>query len=297
MKTGWYSGISNDHYHLVPGISSTNIGQLCKSGQHYYQNKSSIDPDVSNLGNHLHFALLEPEKLKKNIIRPPKGNRATSKVQEKWIEFWHEQDERGALRIPVDQAISLPAQEHYSAYSLDYFCITGKHQEIIDNLMINLENYPYYKDLLYSGENELSGFAWVTVNGQRILLKIRPDVKNKDEEFILDVKSCSQIEKFMRIIYEKNYHIQRANYSNVANHLDGGCYKKFYWLVFETSPPYQIVLFHSDDQDDIHRDGLDLVHKGLETYAECKKVNKWPGYQEFSRKVYRPFESCKSIFQ
>jgi hypothetical protein len=124
------------------------------------------------------------------------------------------------------------------------------------------------------------------------LCRCRPDLYREDLGIIVDVKSTASAhpDAFARSVVNYGYHAQEAFYSDgwrsLGKPVDG-----FVFLAWEKKAPFAYAVYELPPS--IVEEGRALMREALETYAECVKAERWPGYGEgvqelsFKRWAYR----------
>ena len=126
-----------------------------------------------------------------------------------------------------------------------------------------------------------------------LLCKVRPDIKinRPDLKLIVDLKSCraganKDEYSWVRQIVDYRYHVQAGYYLEGVSKTEGIDYLGFCWITVESEPPYGVNIFMADkNMLDI---GRAIFRRDLNTYAECVKLNMWPGYEEGIKTVSLP---------
>ena len=235
--------IPNHKYQKMPGISSSELRTLYfKSPFHYkYEKENNIEDEYKKFfhqGTLIHSLLLEPDKTQETLHVLPE----------------HITDFRTtAARAERDKA--LQENKNVLLYK-DYL-------QIVDAVEIYKKN-SLVKTYLSEGVAEASVF-W-TDEETGIKCKCRPDYLT--EQFLVDVKSCDDLDKFESSFRRYNYHVQGAHY------LRGTRRPLFYILALCKQPPYDVELFVIGE--DTLKNGDDICNKALRTFKECQSTNNWP---------------------
>lgn len=288
MKNGWIEE-TNDIYQNGEGISRSSLSKILITPEHYKLRASDMDPELARERTLIHTAILEPELLKTNVIEPPKGSRVTKPVKIAWEAFWEELDDKGFLKIPLEEAKALKAKEHSLAYADHVVCVTDKDKILLEGIKRSIGNYPFYQSLLEGGVREQSGYFGLEWEGEKLLGKIRPDYRNSEKKYILDLKTTSFIPGFNQQFFNHEYHIQNAWYMDGAAIIEDQCYEKMYFLVVDVNKPtYSIKLWSSECDSLEHQIGREQYEDALDILVECMKENKWPGYPEKELKFKVP---------
>jgi exodeoxyribonuclease VIII len=86
-------------------------------------------------------------------------------------------------------------------------------------------------------------------------------------------------EAFARDAFKYRYHCQAAFYSDAKQIVENlPQTPRFCFIVVEKEFPYAVAVYWLDDQSiDL---GRRVYRKDLETYAWCREIDSWPGYDE-----------------
>lgn len=287
-KNGWIDE-DNTTYHGGPGLSSTGLKLLCKSPRHWQKKIVTIDPEVARESSLIHTAFLEPHLLEVNCVTPPVGSRATKPVKILWERYWEELDSLGFLALPLDEVKKLKADESHLAYNDKPIVITGKDRYKIQRIQETLEEYPSYKEKL-QGIKEQSGYETVEWKGMDVLCKVRPDVRNPEEGYMMDIKTSADCNFFSPDVFKRGYQISASYYLDLGNAIDFNIaeYKTFYWLVIEKEEPFMMRMFKEDINGRVLTMGRESYEYALDTYVDCKTSDIWPGYPERIENVRIP---------
>lgn len=137
--------------------------------------------------------------------------------------------------------------------------------------------HPVAKTLVVDGFAERV-FKWTDPH-TKVKCKIKPDFYNTKRNVCLDLKSTDDAStyKFSRSAFKYRYHVQSPFYTDGLKE-NGINSNAFIFIAVEKEPPY-LVNVHF-----LPKDGMDLGRQtyieDLETYAQCKNNNSWPGYDE-----------------
>lgn len=238
MKEGIFFDISNEDYHKIRAISSTNFSLLEKSVK-AYQNKDNFltqaeDSQALIMGSLMHTALLEPDKLEDEYLE------TTTKT------FDTKETKKLISENPNKIIVPLGAIE------------TAKNRAFNTNLI--------FGDYLENAKKEVSFIVYD--DEFNIYRKCRVDIWLPDNGIVIDFKTSKELNEmdFIRNSLTKfNYHLQASFYIDTINMLiDRGIidYPKinnFAWIVSPNLEPY--IPFGGVASDD-------LVHQGRIKYRE-----------------------------
>lgn len=256
MKTGIYSGISNDDYHGGVGVSKSGLDVLARSPLHYWA--KYIDPNrerkeptpAMKLGTAIHTAVLEPDEFTKRHIVAPVVDRRTKDGKATWEQFLADAEAAGADLISADdfatcQAISQQVRQH-----------------------------PTARKVFANGTPELSAYWTDAETG--LLCKCRPDWLGLP--LIVDLKSTedASAEGFAKSAWNYRYWVQAAWYVDGIEQATGQRPDAFVFAAFEKSAPYACAFYFADEA--MLDMGRREYRKQLRVLADCKAADKWPGY-------------------
>lgn len=253
MKTGIHQ-LTNDEYHAADGISKSGLDLIARSPAHYIASKSEprVETPAMRAGTMLHTAILEPEMFAGNYAVQPKFDRRTKQ----------------------GKADAADWDEIFAGF-------IGLSQDEYDNVMraaAAVRTHPACAFLFKKGVAEQSVFANDPETG--VLVKCRPDWQAEcgDLRINCDVKSSedARFSNFQRSAYNYGYAQQSAFYSDVCEWAGLPKPDSWFFLVFEKSAPYGVVLYEPDAEFIDY--GRRKYREALNTYAECLAADKWPNY-------------------
>lgn len=262
-KPGIYQ-ISNRLYHEGPGLSSSALKELLKSGAHYsaytqIENEGSTEMRIGSL---VHCMILEPEKVKDSFY-----------VGE-YIRRYGKEFDNAIERAGSKEVVS---REEYDIS-----------QQIVESFIHESKDHPSFNGEEYKlleGQKEMS-FYWEDPK-TGILCKCRPDNITNDG-VIVDIKTTKDAtaEAFQRSIMNYGYHLSAAFYLRGVRATLGACNPKpdimppkfFVLVVIETKPPFAFQTFYFSEAALLLGDSE--VDRALETYSACVTADKWQGYSK-----------------
>lgn len=227
---------SNEVYHSSPGISASGLKTIFKKSVYHFLNQKPFESSAMALGSAVHCAMLEPELYYKDYHVMPKIDRRTKAGKE-------------AFEIETKKAegkLLLSFDDH------------NKITEILKNFRNHDLAQKYCK-----GEIELSHYA----KHEEIDVRVRPDVLNKVENFISDVKTCqdNSPNAFKRDIYKYGYHLQCAFYSDML----GVPAENFRFVAVETNYPFSVEVYGlSEEMIEQGRRGWQRAFNDWKIYVE-----------------------------
>lgn len=260
MKTGLYSGLSNEDYHGGPGISKSGLDLIERSPLHYWA--SYLDPARKpreekahfTFGTAVHTAVLEPETFDDRYVIVPEGiDRRTKDGKEIWADLQLQALEKGADLLPY--------ADFAKAMAMKASCHT----------------HPMSKQIFREGIAEQSVF-W-TDEETGVLCKCRPDwLMGGDNPAILDLKTTQDASPngFIRSAYTYRYHVAAAWYLDGLEAATGSKPDVFMFLAVEKEAPYASAYYYADDA--MLAVGRAEYRRLLRIYADCINDDIWPGY-------------------
>jgi exodeoxyribonuclease VIII len=104
----------------------------------------------------------------------------------------------------------------------------------------------------------------------------------REDGLIVDLKTtrCAKPEAFEKLALEHRYHVQAAFYMEAYRRVTGNEPVGFAFVAVEKEPPYCACVYVS--QPDFVQLGRVEYLKNLNTYAECRNNDEWPGYPDIS---------------
>lgn len=273
MKPGVYLKLDNDAYHAGPGISKSGLWTIDQQSPAHYKFPPPRDEETTqaiaakDFGTASHIAILEPERFEQAVYRGPADRRGN-----KW------KDAEEFCKIEGKTLLVADAYDNILA--------------IRDAIHAD----PWVNGVITGGDNvnEASGYWIDPETGE--LCRCRPDLYRRDLKLILDVKSAASAhpDAFARSVIKFGYHAQEAFYSD-GWQACGQPVEAFAFLVWEKKSPFAFAVYELPPP--IVEEGRAIMRKALNTYAACRKANRWPGYSEgvqelsFKRWSYRLTEA------
>jgi hypothetical protein len=260
-EPGIYHNIPDDEYRSWDAMCQSTLKVGRRSMAHL---KASIDhpreqTDAMRLGSLTHAYILEPAEVLAKYVVAPKCDRRTKAGKEEWSEFQQSLPD-GAVIVGADELQAARAmRDSVRTHGIAGTLIRGCDTEVACVWM-----------------DRLTG----------VLCKARIDVLG--EEHLADVKTCLDASplSFPRDIGKWGYHFQAAFYvDGVAANIGGICLP-FYLIAVEKSPPYAVQVYEIDPED--MAAGEEQYQSLMHEYAECKRLDVWPGYTEVVRVAQLP---------
>ncbi|KYK44565.1 hypothetical protein A1D31_14305 [Bradyrhizobium liaoningense] len=263
MKPGVYLKLDNEAYHAGPGISKSGLWTIETKSPAHYKFGEREESNAFDFGDACHLAILQPNDFEKAVVRGPEDRRGN-----KWKDV--------AEVCKADKKLLLTSGDFDGVLA------------IRDTVHAD----PWINSIITSGDgvNEASGFWIDPETGE--LCRCRPDRYRRDIKLILDVKSTASAhpDAFAKSVVNFGYHAQEAFYTD-GWQACGQQVEGFAFLAFEKKPPYAYAVYELPPS--IVEEGRAMMRKALNTYAECRKANRWPAYGDgvqelsFKRWSYR----------
>jgi exodeoxyribonuclease VIII len=212
-------------------LSYSALSQFKKSPNHLlaYWNKETKRTDAMLFGSLLHKLLLQPETFDYEYVVYD----GASRRGKAWEQF----------------------KEHHATKEIIKQSELDKAQLVLDNIMLD----PIFMDIVKrTGETEKE------VNWTEQGVKFKGFVDMVGDDFIADVKTCTDCMKLKRELYYNDYKLQAAMY--LENYPPN---TKYYIIAVEKNLPYNVKVFKL---------GENMLEAGyLEYITLTKQYNEWDG--------------------
>jgi hypothetical protein len=259
-----------EKYHATQAMSAGGLKRMRKSPAHFYG--LQLDPNrpppgdpspAMKNGSLVHCCLFEPDEIVNRYAVKPQGMSFVTKEGRAWKEALAA--ERPGVEIcDVDQMATARLQA------------------------LAIAGLPEVAALMSEGRGETSAFWIDEQTGE--LCKCRPDWTSPagDGVILLDGKTTTDAspEGFSRQIWNMDYHLQAAWYSDGYERATGKRVHGFVFAVVEAAWPHAAAAYILDDEvlDRARADNRRL----LDLYAECRRTGVWPGYQQGIQPITLP---------
>lgn len=228
---GAFPDIPAEDYHSFTNyLSSTQIGAWIRSERHYAALLAGGLLDTASLakGRLIHTAVGEMDKFRASIAMGPDVNRNTTI----WKNF----------------VAANPGKAHL------------KPDEVLEIMTIaaNVHAHPTAGDLFRGALIEWSFFAICPITGMPV--KCRADLLSPDYLTLADLKSTvsAHPNEFPKQAFALNYHIKMAHYMDVIEMAVGVRPTMGIFIAAETSPPFEVVPFVPDRDEEFTIDPLEV---------------------------------------
>ncbi|WP_392562529.1 PD-(D/E)XK nuclease-like domain-containing protein [Orbus sturtevantii] len=261
MKQGIYYDLSNEDYHSGEGVSKSQLDFIAECPALYQWSKSApVDKNKVpslDMGTAFHCLLLEPDEFNKRFLIPKPINMRTNAGKEEYAELIKRAEELNQTLITSeDHAKLMLMRDSAMAHPLAKWIIEAK------------------------GKAEASIY-WADSDTD-ILCRCRPDKFIEQFNWVGDVKTSADINRFNAHSYDFRYHVQDAFYSDGVKSLTGEK-PRFIFLVVSTTincGRYPVKTFEFDD---IAKDIGRISYKSnLQTLKQCLNDGEFPALQTLS---------------
>ncbi|OCG39758.1 PD-(D/E)XK nuclease-like domain-containing protein [Gilliamella sp. Bif1-4] len=261
MKQGIYYDISNEDYHNGAGISKSQLDFIEESPALYQWVKNApVDKSKMSsldMGTAFHCLLLEPEEFKKRFIIPKPINLRTNAGKAEYQELLKEAKES-------NQAII--TNEDYRKLLL-----------MRDSAMA----HPLAKWIIEERGYTESSIYWNDIDTD-ILCRCRPDKFIEKFNWVADIKTSADIDRFYAHSYDYRYHVQDSFYSDGVQSITGEK-PTFVFLVVSTTincGRYPVKTFILDEA--AKNIGRQAYKANLFRFKQCTEDNNFPALQTLS---------------
>ena len=245
--TEFLGKLSEQEYDLLPALRNTHLKEFMQSPAHYKYAVTAPRKDASYflLGNYVHTAILEPEKVADKFVSIDVKSRNSKEY-------------KNAAQVAYAQGkLPLLAGEIAEA--------KGMIQSALNDSAII--------DLIKSGYPELTATAKL----DDVWAKCRMDLWIPEEGHIVDVKtSADSAFWFSHTVRKYSYDIQAAYYSDIVEKASGSKVNKFSFILIEKKPPYICRLF------ELSGGYLDWARAryrpALKEFKKCLELDHWPAF-------------------
>ncbi len=261
IEPGIYYGISNENYHVGPGVSKSQLDDIADTPALYLWRKNApVDTTKTktlDLGTAFHCRVLEPEEFSNRFIVAPEFNRRTNAGKEEEKAFLMECASTGKTVITAEE---------------------GRKIELMYQSVMAL---PLGQWLVESAGHAESSIYWEDPE-TGILCRCRPDKIIPEFHWIMDVKTTVDIQRFKTAYYDYRYHVQDAFYSD-GYEAQFGVQPTFVFLVASTTVEcgrYPVEIFMMGEEAKLA--GQQEYHRNLRTLADCLNTDEWPAIKTLS---------------
>jgi hypothetical protein len=256
MNPGIYKKLTEDQYDIIPGLRSTvlraMIGGTPKRA-HHAETFGSSDTAAKELGQLTHCAILEPDRFARDMVVAP--------------DF-------GDCRLKANKA----ARDAWRCANVGREAISQRDLDEVKALRDAFYDHPVAKQMLIApGENELT-VVWDDPTGVRCKARIDRYCFWDRWNTIVDVKTARDASPwaYSAEMHKRGYHQQLAFYRRGLEMIEGEQHRPCFMIVLEKAPVPDCVIYELGKEELAM--GARDVEAALQTYAECRKQGRWPGY-------------------
>lgn len=238
----------NEDYHDSPGISASGLKTIYLKSMYHYLNQKPFESKAMAFGSAVHTALLEPDDFDDEYYIMPKLDRRTKIGQTIYND---------RVKLIKDKKILNKDEGDKINYIIKNFRKNTLANEYCEG-QIEISHYGKYND---------------------IDVRIRPDVLNRERDFISDVKTCQDNSPmaFKRDIYKYAYHLQAAFY------IDQLGINNFKFIAVQNTYPYTVEVYTlSNELLERGRNAWKQAFKDYEIYLETGVITSynWQVYSD-----------------
>jgi len=238
--------ISNAEYHADPAVSASHLHAVAASPYHYWSrfldpNRPVIEPTAAmRLGSLVHCAVLEPDELNSRYAVAP-----------------DRRSKDGKATAAMLAASGIEA-------------VTAADMELAMAMAASVRSHQAAAELLRNGKAEQS-FWWDDVD-TGLRCKCRPDWYYGTTVVDLKTTTDASPQGFAKAVANWRYHVQQAHY------MAGTFAERFVFIAVEKTYPYAVGVYELDAT--AMNVGYALRRNNLQTIADCRAINEWPGYSQ-----------------
>jgi hypothetical protein len=292
IKPGIYPGMTNDDYHGHHGSYSKSSFADAEVYPYNLPFQRSIertpkDNKKFDMGSAAHTAVLEPEKIERDVSVCPdellakNGARSTNAYKE-WAAAQPKNvslltmKQWDSIRLIRDSVHNNP--DHSEARSL----LTGGLPEVScfweeTFRGDDIEPGTGYKRMRWERETYDNEYSDKEAIPHKIMVKCRPDYLPANQ-VIVDLKTTARLidrNTFNRHAYDMKYHWSAALTLRGLSKATGVKHRIYIFVVVEIEPPHEVAVYRADDE--FVAIGEREVSLVMEKVAWCDLNNNWPG--------------------
>lgn len=269
---GLYPDLPMEEYHSSGSISKSGLDLIRKSPLHYWELRGKADPedddtDSLELGRQVHTCALEPHVWERDFAWSPHSDKRTTKYKNWAVANAHRQIITKTRAMQVE-AMARAVHAHRKARQL----LAGTLRE--------------------------ASIYWIDEDTD-VLCKCRPDSLDTSDPhcwIVADLKTARSAnpddDEFPKAAWNQRYHWSAAFTIDGIRAMLRQTGKPvpeeilYVPIAVETKPPHAVSVFVFNTE--IIREGREEYRKHLQTYADCKAANAWPGYPENFHEIGLP---------
>ena len=238
-------------YHASPGLSISKLRRLGRSPQHFQHEPGEGQSIPMRLGTAAHYAVLEPERFKSEVVIWNRISEAGNLCPRKG-QYW----DKFQLDNPDKHIVNPDDYDH--ALAIQHAVRTD----------------PHASRYLQRGAAEVS-LRWM-MRGR--LCRARPDYMTVADgrPHLIGLKTAADVRPwfFSGAGERYGYHMAWAWYHDgydLIRHVKPVMKE----IVVETAPPHSVVVYNIPDE--VIEQGRDEYQRLLDLLADCERANLWPG--------------------
>lgn len=302
MKKNELHSLAAQEYLTAPGLSASMLDRLRISPAHlrdYMDGEREEESDALALGTLCHRAIFEPDTLTaESVCMLP-------------ATIWITKERRAKLKsaVPVlndaghEKTSGDMAEVAWGNFTecKEWVKENAGNRPTVDagewkkamRIRDNAHHDSTVRDLLKDGHAEQALFV---EDAEGTLRKSKFDYISLAGNVIPDLKTCRSAhpDKFERAILDHSYHIRAAHYIDNAR-LAGIEKEAFVFICVETAPPFLVAVYHL--MDHVLEYGRQLWLAEIQTYRNCLKSGRWPGYHEGIKSIGLPPWKMREVEQ
>lgn len=260
---GIHYGIPFDEYLSWEAVSNSRLGLAARSAAHYKQGFSGETSPALRLGSLTHCGVLEPLQLSNRYV-----------VEPAFASMLENVDAKGNRSYSHATTFVKEARKQFAAANGRKQIVTQSEYDKVIGIATSLHKEKKVRELMSFGDAEVS-LAWID-EATGLACKCRIDwLTVTTQHSIVDLKTCRDPLRFESAIADYGYHRQMA------------FYRRGLWAVFCKDADAWLIAVETESpfcsrtakvSESALRKGDDEVSELLDSVAECKALNAWPGY-------------------
>ena len=251
--TGFFR-VTDEDYHLGPGVSASGICDFLRSPAHYRAAKlRSKKSPAMEFGTQCHEFLLQPERFHARYLVEPEGV-SGPRNRNPWKAAWE------AFKTRCETEGKEPMERER------FDTITGMSAAVC--------NHPAAGALLDGATFELAAYVQDCESG--FIRKAKADIMLRWG--LADLKTTEDARKdaFTRTVRAFHYHVKAAWYLDCFNDLLDEPLDAFVWVAAEKVAPFGVACYAASPT--MLENGRRTYLRALESLQDCSKNDIWPCY-------------------
>ena len=264
LGIGFHPGASRAAYEAVDGANYSRLKLFERSAAHVLE--ATIHPQAPTpaleLGQHIHVAFLEPERLERDYAVAPKIDRRFTAGKAEWKAF----------------------EEANAGKEL----LSAENWELVRGIRDSAWSQPLVAELLRGKGHCEAAAVWEHERTGLACKGLIDRVTVHDGwTWAIDVKSTPNAAPgpFAAACARYQYHAQAAFYLG-GLHALAPARRRFAWIAVEKEPPYAVAVYEPDEAALLA--GETLIERWLDQYAAAKASGHWPGFPQKVQRLELP---------